>query len=247
MFDDMLQQLVSLTKVDQVRYFDRMVHHGRDAGNISDNEAKRLIIGANARLAELMMAREQRNPPIRSYFPIRPKSQQTRQQAASGNRDPKRWERKRRLGGLAAVPPTEDYEGFTEGQRAVLYIIAADMREKGSCRCTHAEIADRAGVGQTTVRNTIREADRRGKIKVKQRPQWRNKWLSNVITIVCRSWMNWLKRFRPNLGLRSKGVKKPTSTDTHGQERINGQPSHNRNDGPSGVFQTFARRKPPSG
>lgn len=150
-------------------------------------------------------------------------------------------------GRVSLLPPTDDYEGITEGERATLYIIAADVRELGACRCTVAEIADRAGVGQTTARNAIRKARDRGLLSVQHRPQWRNKWLSNVITIVCKTWLSWLKRFRPNLGFKFKGVRKPASTDTYGFKTKNGQPFQQPEGSPSGRLQRFASRKPPSG
>ncbi|WP_156668689.1 helix-turn-helix transcriptional regulator [Rhizobium aegyptiacum] len=213
-----------------------------DASQIEDLQAM-----ADKRAAELLEARLKRQPPTQSYFPIRPKSDQSRQQAASGRRDPERWARKQRLGGLAALPPTDLHAGFTEGERAVLYIIAADMRETGGCKCTVAEIAARAGIGQTTVRNAIRKARDREILKVEHRPQWRNKWLANVITIICKTWLGWLKRFRPNLGSGFKGVKKPASTDTYGSNNKGGRPSEQPKDGPTGRLQRLAIRKPSSG
>lgn len=248
---DLLRAIAQFTSRAQVdsfvgMLFSRLSKHA-PGGELDDREVSLLHQMALERLDDLQEAREKRLPPTRSWFPLRPKSDQSREQAASGKRDPERWARKQRLGGLAALPPADDYEGFTEGERAALYIIAADVRELGACRCTVAEIADRAGVGQTTARNAIRKARERGLLSVQHRPQWRNKWLSNVITIVCKTWLNWLKRFRPNLGFKFKGVRKPASTDTYGFKTKNGQPFHQPEGGPSGRFQRFASRKPPSG
>lgn len=247
---DLLGAIARFTSRAQIDDFVKLLwsrlYHGA-GGMLEDREAQLLQEMALRRLDDLQEAREKRLPPARSWFPNRPKSDQSREQAASGARDPERWARKQRLGGLASLPPTEDYEGITEGERAALYIIAADVRELGACRCTVAEIADRAGVGQTTVRNAIRKARERGLLRVQHRPQWRNKWLSNVITIVCKTWLNWLKRFRPNLGFKFKGVRKPASTDTYGSKTKNGQPSYQPEGSPSGRFQRFASRKPPSG
>lgn len=247
---DLLRAIARYTSQGQVNDFVRLLYsrlHQAAGGPLDDREAQLLHQMALQRLDDLQDAREKRLPPTRSWFPQRPKSDQSREQAASGKRDPERWARKQRLGGLAALPPADDYEGFTEGERAALYIIAADVREIGACRCTVAEIADRAGVGQTTARNAIRKARERGLLKVAHRPQWRNKWLSNVITIVCKTWLSWLKRFRPNLGFKFKGVKKPASTDTYGFKNKSGQPFRQPEGVPTGRFQRFASRKPPSG
>nr|WP_176024944.1 hypothetical protein [Brucella pseudintermedia] len=252
---DLLRAISRFTRQEQIDDFVKLLW-GRlsaDAGGpLDDDQTEILARMAAERRAALQEAREKRQPPAQSYFPVRPKSDQSRQQAGSGKRDPERWERKRWLGGGRALPGWRDdprFKGFTEGERAVLYIVAADVREMGACRCTVAEIADRAGVGQTTVRNAIRKAKakERGLIRVQHRPQWRNKWLSNVITIICRTWLGWLKRFRPNLGFSSKGVKKPASTDTYGFKNKSGRPFRQPEDGPSGRFQRFASRKPPSG
>jgi hypothetical protein len=247
---DLLGAIARFTSRAQIDDFVKLLwsrlYHGA-GGMLEDREAQLLQEMALRRLDDLQEAREKRLPPARSWFPKRPKSDQSREQAASGVRDPERWARKQRLGGLASLPPTDDYEGITEGERAALYIIAADVRELGACRCTVAEIADRAGVGQTTARNAIRKARDRGLLSVQHRPQWRNKWLSNVITIVCKTWLSWLKRFRPNLGFKFKGVRKPASTDTYGFKTKNGQPFQQPEGSPTGRFQRFASRKPPSG
>ena len=216
---DLLRSLSRLTSAAQVNDFLRLLHGHLSqlaGGPLDDRETQLIHQMAEDRRIELREARERRLPPTQSYFPTRPKSQQSRTEAASGKRDPVRWARKQRLGGLAALPPIADYNGFTEGERAVLYIIAADMRAYGACRCTTQEIADRAGVGRTTARNAVRKARQLGMVKVDHRPQWRGNWLSNIITIVCKTWLSWLRRFRPNLGFRFKGVKKPRPTDTSG-------------------------------
>lgn len=239
--------LLTITTTKQIDNFRRLLWKGMGEGLLSDDEVNALDNAAQLQNTILLEAREKRMPPTQSWFPLRPKSDQSREQAASGKRDPERWARKQRLGGLAALPPADEYEGFTEGERAALYIVAADMRELGACKCTVAEIADRAGVGPTTVRNAIRKAKERQLIKVDHRPQWRNKWLANVIVIICKRWLGWLKRFRPNLGFSLKGVKKPASSDTYGYKYKNGQPFKQPEGGPSGRFQRFASRKPPSG
>ncbi|WP_320188894.1 hypothetical protein RMS29_028465 (plasmid) [Agrobacterium rosae] len=247
---DLFSAISTYTSRAQVDNFIRLLYgrlHQAAGGMLDDDQAELLQKMAQRHVEKLNDAREKRLPPVtKSWFPVRAKSNKTRDEAATGQRDPARWARKQRLGGLASLPPTEEYEGITEGERAVLYIIAADVRETGSCQCTVAEIADRAGVGKTTARNAIRKARDRGMLKVTHRPQWRSKWLSNIITIACKTWLNWLKKFRPNLGFKFKGVKKPASTDTYGFKDIKGQPSVQPEGGPSGRFQRFASRKPPS-
>jgi len=203
------------------------------------------------RRAELLKAREEKAPPPQSYFPVRPKSQKSRTQAASGKRNPDRWARKRRLGDMAALPP-HLRDQFTEGERSVLYIVAADIRQHGSCRCTNKEIGDRAGVGLTTTRNALRKARRHGLLDIQHREQWRGKNLANIITMACKRWLAWLSRFRPKLGFnyQSKGVKKPMTSETFSKNTENKksrQPSPYPKTGPTDGLQPFARRKPAFG
>ncbi|MEW6454410.1 MAG: hypothetical protein AB1490_27475, partial [Pseudomonadota bacterium] len=58
--------------------------------------------------------------------------------------------RKRTLASDGSMPP-QLRENYTEGERAVLWVIAAEVRAKGTCVLTIGEIADRAGVRRTTV------------------------------------------------------------------------------------------------
>jgi hypothetical protein len=95
----------------------------------------------------------------------------------------------------------------------------------------------------------LRPARRLGLLAVTERPQWRDKHLPNLVRIVCQRWLAWLKKFRPNLGFKfyPTGFKKAASSGTFGNEQKGGQPSYSRTGGPSGRFQRFAGRKPPSG
>lgn len=245
---EMEQWLADITTVRQIDNYQAMVWRGLANGALDESYATRLVEASQARRTTLIGAREQRLPPPRSYFSSRPPSLQSRKQAASGSRCPVRWARKRRLGDMAALPP-HVRASFTEGERAVLYIIAADCRQHGNCKSSVKEIGDRAGVGVTTVRNALRRARLIRLLTITERPQWRAKNLANIVKVVCPRWLSWLEKFRPNLGLKFYpiGFKKPKSSGTVGIETISGQPSANLPDSFSGGFQPFARRKPSSG
>jgi len=152
-----------------------------------------------------------------SWFPLRVHSLKSRSDAASGKRDPRRIARKRSFSAAAAMPP-RIRRLFTEGERAVLYIIASDIRQTGTCRCTNKEIGDRAGVGLTTTRNALRKARTHRLISVEHREQWRGKNLSNILRMVSSCWKHWLSKFRPKQGFAksSKGVRKAMSSETFG-------------------------------
>lgn len=246
---EMSQWLADITTVKQVEHFVSLLWRGHAEQQLDDDQAQALAEAARMVRSKLLAAREQRLPPARTYFPQRPQSERSREQAASGPRCPARWARKRRLGDMAALPP-HVRDSFTEGERAALYIIAADCRQHGSCQCSIKEIGDRAGVGITTVRNALRRARLMRLIGTTERPQWRAKHLTNVVKIICPRWTSWLRKFRPNLGLKFYpiGFNKPKPSGTGGNKKTtNGQPTYNRSDGPSGGFQPFARRKPSSG
>ncbi|WP_273794972.1 hypothetical protein [Brucella intermedia] len=243
-------QMKTLAQVDQVF---ELVSKLTSLSEELDPVSAALYETTLERRAELLRAKEEKTPPPRSYFPVRPKSTKSRSEAATGKRDPERWARKRRLGDMAALPP-HMRDQFTEGERSVLYIVAADVRRYGSCRCTNKEIGDRAGVKLTTTRNALRKARQYGLINIQHREQWRGKNLANIVTLVCKRWLAWLAKFRPNLGFhyqgcsqdnfKNKGVKKPTSSETYSKIKQNGQPILYSKRGPMGGFQPFASRKP---
>jgi hypothetical protein len=105
----------------------------------------------------------------------------------------KRRERKRMLGGSSAMPDTMRHH-YTEGERAVGCVVAGEVKRVGICEISIDEIADRAGVGRTTVQNWQHEARRLGHICVRHRPQRGAKSLTNVITIISTDWLTWIKR-----------------------------------------------------
>ncbi|PSH63339.1 hypothetical protein CU102_24050 [Phyllobacterium brassicacearum] len=224
--------LADITTVRQIEHYQTLLWQGVAEGKLDDACATELAEAANTKRTILLEAWERRLPPPRSYFPKRPLSGHSRSQAATGSRCSSRWARKRRLGDMAALPPHVRHK-FTEGERAVLYIVAADCRQHGSCRCSIKEIGDRAGVGITTVRNALRRARILQLVDVAARPQWRAKHLTNVISIACPRWLSWLQKFRPNLGLKfyPTGCKKPKPSGTVGHKKLDGQPSYNRSDG----------------
>jgi predicted DNA-binding protein (UPF0251 family) len=132
--------------------------------------------------------------------------------------------RKRRLGGSSALPETLRHH-FTEGERAVLCIIAFEMKRHGVCDLSIDEIADRAGVGRTTVQNALHEARRLGLIKVTERPVRGKKSLTNLVEVASAEWKVWIKRAplagRPIGSKLIKNVSTSKITDLRKQEACN--------------------------
>lgn len=212
-------------------------------GILDDEDAQALAEKAETHRTNLKKARSDGLAPPRSFFPTKPKSERNRTEAATGRRDPKRWARKRMLGDRGVLPP-EFSELFTEGERAALHVVMSDWRQRGRCDCTVEEIGDRAGVGPTTVRSSLRKAAQLKILQVIERRQWRAKNLPNLIKVIHPRQIEWIKRFRPNLGLKKYriGFNKPTASETYGIKDKNGRPSYSQKPAPKGGFQPSASR-----
>ena len=122
--------------------------------------------------------------------------------------------RRRQLAASGAVPGSIAV-AFTQGELAVLTVIAREIQRSGICEWFMDRIAAVAGVSRTTTRNALRQAQALGLITVEERR--RNRWRSdtNLVTVVSDEWKQWLR-----LG---GGRKKPGATNNqpeiHGEKR----------------------------
>lgn len=138
----------------------------------------------------------------------------------------KRRQRKRMLGGSSAMPPTLRHH-YTEGERAVLCIVAGEVKRQGVCDLSIDEIGDRAGVGRTTVQNALHQARLLGHVQIKERPQRGAKHLTNIVRVIAAEWLAWNKHGpAPACGIGSKSLAnvstlKNTDIKTGGDEGIN--------------------------
>lgn len=182
--------------------FVRLAYAAHAAGELSDNEAQAL-----AELAAERRKPEAAKPRQASLFgsalaragskPRRPQHVGRRRQwAASG------W----LPGPLAAL--------FTAGHQAVLSVIASEVKRNGRCELCNAAIAERAGVGDSTVKAAKRRAVLLGLLEVELRrvTAWRND--TNVVRVVSREWRAWIAT-RAGGG----GVKSPTPYDYGSEKR----------------------------
>jgi hypothetical protein len=123
---------------------------------------------------------------------VRPNRFLTRQRPRSPDRKASR-DRRRTLGSSSSTPPALRAL-FTEGERAVLAIVAGEVKHHGICDLPYDQIAALAGVCRTTVQTAMHEARRLGLINITERPRPGRKNLTNVIRIVTAEWLIWLKR-----------------------------------------------------
>jgi hypothetical protein len=190
MFNDKLAEAIgdarTLARLDQLS---EALWKSWGAGGISDDDA-------NAAAALLSARRTVVRgdivpvgiPPGRpSIFPPRRLQRPPDRPAAAA--------RRRQLAASGPMPPALAAR-FTTAELAVLRIVGDEVREKGCCARSIAEIAARAGCGRTSVQNAIRQAARLGLLTVQERRRQGDVNLPNVVRIVSREWVTWLKRGR---------------------------------------------------
>ena len=169
-------------------------------GELTEDEAQSL--------AELARERQRPKPPKRRHVtPLRrPPRSPDRQRSL---------ERRRRLSAAGMMPPGLAAQ-FTVGERAVLYVVACEIKRRGQCDLYIDQIAAFAGVGRTTARNALRLAKRSGLIEVDERRLSHRYNDANKVTIVSREWLVWLAHGR---GETVKNVK-PTRQPDYQQPRL---------------------------
>jgi hypothetical protein len=108
------------------------------------------------------------------------------------------------------------------GELAALRIVTDEVREKGHCDRSLAEIAARAGIGRTTAQNAMRAAAAMGLLTIQERRREGQKNLPNVVRIVSREWQQWIKRGGQGAGRSASkaiGFKKTDPTGKGFKER----------------------------
>jgi hypothetical protein len=100
--------------------------------------------------------------------------------------------RRRHLAASGPMPPALACK-FTTGELAVLRIVGDEVRGQGACGLTLAEIAARAGVCRRMVQSALREAAGLGLITIQERRRQGQVNLPNVVRVVSREWLQWLR------------------------------------------------------
>jgi hypothetical protein len=116
---------------------------------------------------------------------------------------------RRRRQAMSGVVPTKIAASFTMAELAVLTVIARQCQRTGVCVLHIDQIAALAGCCRTVVKNALRQARLLGLLLVKERRIPGLPSLTNVVRIISKDWIGWLK-----LG-GGVGVKRVTTTDSH--------------------------------
>lgn len=158
-------------------------------------------------------------------------------------------ERRRRHAASGALPPALACH-FTTGEIAVLSVVGHEVRDRGRFMWFMDRLAAVAGVSRTTVRNALRQAQALGFLQVRERRRAGRRSDTNVVSILSRDWLSWLKR--------GGGCKKsrPTNTTSGFQKKDGGDEasmflSRSRLPGATALYSGHDRtrlpRHPPDG
>src|SRR5689334_3884642 len=163
------------------------------AGHVTEDQASELSALIEARRALSSTKVDIKRRPIGS----RPKA-------------PESLARRRRWVASGYLPPALASR-FTAAETAVLAVIAAEHVKHGRCTLTIDHIAALAGVGRTTVKNALREAQRQGLTRIEERrvSAWRN--APNIVTITAPEWTSWLRMRRKGVGSNPQPPRIPES------------------------------------
>ena len=122
-------------------------------------------------------------------------------------------ERRRSWAAGSWMPPALA-AGFTQAENAALAVIIREIALTGRCGLPMDAIAARAGVCTTSARNAVREARRRGILRVEERRVSYDRNLPNLITVVSRELALWI-RTRTRAEGQGGGVKSVSPTPNH--------------------------------
>lgn len=118
-------------------------------------------------------------------------------------------ERRRRWAASGRLPPSLAWK-FTTAELAVLALIATEVAKHGRCTLAHGHLAAVAGVSVSSVKRAMVAAREAGLIDVEVRRVSAFRNMPNVVTVVSREWLSWLR-----LARSGGGVQVEAGTPTH--------------------------------
>jgi hypothetical protein len=185
------------------------------AGHIDDDQAQAL--------AEQLEARKPKGQGRATSF--RPASAGNAALASKRQRSPDKVAsiaRRRRLARASPVPP-ELVDQFTQGEHAVITVVAGEIARAGACTWCLDRVAAVAGVCKTLARAAIRKARNVGLLYSMERRRRGQKSLTNVVKVLRRSWGAWLQRIgcrktRSTANTDSR-IDRASAVESFGEER----------------------------
>ncbi|TPW32739.1 hypothetical protein [Pararhizobium mangrovi] len=127
--------------------------------------------------------------------------------------------RLRTMSASGTLPHSIRWE-YTEGERAALSVIALEIKRRGRCELEVKQLADIAGVSVRTVQYALSKARQHGHISVTYRKRSPSRNAPNLIAIVSKEWLAWLKR-GPSLKTIEREVSGCKSVHTSENKRNN--------------------------
>ena len=174
----------------QMDELSRQLWRGHGAGALSDGEAQGLAEHLHGRRSAI---REGMRPlPIPGLVVPRTRLFPPRKIPRSPDRIASR-DRRRLLACSGPLPPRLAAR-FTEGQRAVLRIVADAVAEAGLCDLCLDAIAARAGVCRRLAQGALRLAVGDGLLTIEERRYPGRRNAPNLVRIVSQDWQAWIKR-----------------------------------------------------
>ena len=165
----------------------RLLWRAHAEGLLPDAEAGAIGEALQARRASFAVRRATPSPRPASGLPRaarRPPRSPDRQASI---------ERRRRQA-MSGVVPAKIAASFTTAELAVLTVLARQCQRTGGVCALHIDaIAALAGCSRSTVKNALRQAKLIGLILVKERRIPGRKSLTNVVSVVSKDWLAWLK------------------------------------------------------
>lgn len=201
MFAFQIRQAAEAAPRDQLPDVSKALWAAYAAGSVSEAEAEAL--------STLIEARK---TPVAS-----PAAPNLRKPVGSRPRTSASLERRRRWAASGRLSPAIAAQ-FTTGEQAALSVITLEQTKRGDCRLALDHIAAVAGVSRTTVRNAIKQARALGLVTVRERRVSRFRSETNVVTIISREWLAWMRLSRAVTG-PGGGRKFAKGTNTHDPEK----------------------------
>lgn len=173
------------------------------AGGLTDSEVEQLDGLLNARRGAARAAPIKAQPlaavaaqlvPALAPPPLGEGAPPAREHHRTGSRPrkPESMARRRRWATAGYLPPAFA-AAFTQGEQAVLAVVALEVGKRGTCTLALGHIAALAGVSETTAKRALRQARTLGLVTVEERRLSRSRNDTNVLRVASREWAAWLR------------------------------------------------------